>query len=429
MASLYTFLHFAFVTTGIGGTLKATDIPMLLVGYGFGASFVALFMQLGGGIYTKAADVGADLVGKVEQSIPEDDPRNPATIADLVGDMVGDCVGSSADVFESVAAEIIGAMILGSTLATEAKMDNLQAAKFVFFPLVVHAMDILVSSLGIAFVGYTQDSADADPMKQLQKGYRVAMVSSIVGFFIITQWLLSVPGTSSAFHFFLCGIVGMACAYVIVLSTQYFTDYAYHPVQSIAEASSTGHGTNIIVGVSVGMKATLVPTITVAIAVLTAYHLGVSAGITEDGRNSGLFGTAVATMGMLSNAVYILSMNNFGPIADNAGGITEMSQQPDSVRDDIDKLDAAGNVTKAITKGYSIGSASMACFLLFGAFMDEFSEFSGLPFKAVNISTPEVLIGGLIGSMMIFYFTGLAIAAVGKTAHEVITRSQSPLSL
>jgi len=417
VTSLYTILHLIFVNMG----LKPTEIPMLLVGYGFGASFVALFMQLGGGIYTKAADVGADLVGKVEQSIPEDDPRNPATIADLVGDMVGDCVGSSADVFESVAAEIIGAMILGSTLAEEAGMGHKHAAKFVFFPLIVHAMDILVSSAGIAFVGVTRDSADADPMKALQKGYRVALFLSIIGFYIITHWLLSYPDhPDAAFKFFLCGIVGMSCAYIIVLSTQYFTDYAHRPVQSIAEASTTGHGTNIIVGVSVGMKATFVPTIAVAIAVLTAYHLGASTGIGEDGRNAGLFGTAVATMGMLSNAVYILSMNNFGPIADNAGGITEMSMQPEKIRDVTDRLDAAGNVTKAVTKGYSIGSASMACFLLFGAFMDEFSEYSGLPFRTVDIATPEVLIGGLIGSMIIFYFTGLAISAVGRTAHEVV---------
>lgn len=400
--------------------LNPTDVPMLLVGYGFGASFVALFMQLGGGIYTKAADVGADLVGKVEQSIPEDDPRNPATIADLVGDMVGDCVGSSADVFESVAAEIIGAMILGSTLANEAGMEHDRGIKFIFFPLVVHAMDIIVSSTAIAFVGQSRDSADSDPMKQLQKGYRVALGLSIVGFFIISHWLLAFPDNPGAFfRFFLCGVVGMGCAYIIVLSTQYYTDYAYAPVQSIAEASTTGHGTNIIVGVSVGMKATLVPTITVAIAVLSAYHLGASTGIGR-GRNAGLFGTAVATMGMLSNAVYILSMNNFGPIADNAGGITEMSMQPEAVRDVTDRLDAAGNVTKAVTKGYSIGSASMACFLLFGAFMDEFSEFSGLPFESVDIAKPEVLVGGLLGSMMIFYFTGLTIAAVGRTAHEVV---------
>lgn len=422
VSTLYNILYHMFVVTG---TLSAEDLPMLMVGYGFGASFVALFMQLGGGIYTKAADVGADLVGKVESNIPEDDPRNPAVIADLVGDMVGDCVGSSADVFESVAAEIIGAMILGSTVVTEAGLDDDQIIRFLLFPLVVHAMDIIVSSVGISTVKMNNSGGigESNPMVQLQKGYRVAIGLAICGFYIITWWLLDVEdpetGNSSSFRFFLCGIVGMACAYVIVLSTQYYTDYEYRPVQSIAEASTTGHGTNIIVGVSVGMKATFIPTIAVAISVLLAYHLGASTNI-GNGHNAGLFGTAVATMGMLSNAVYILSMNNFGPIADNAGGIAEMSMQPAEVRDVTDRLDAAGNVTKAITKGYSIGSASMACFLMFGAFMDEFSEFSGLPFDSVNIATPEVLVGGLIGSMIIFYFTGLSIAAVGKTAHEVV---------
>lgn len=419
VTSLYTLLHLVFASSA-DSLLRAHDIPMLLVGYGFGASFVALFMQLGGGIYTKAADVGADLVGKIEQSIPEDDPRNPAVIADLVGDMVGDCVGSSADVFESVAAEIIGAMILGSSLSNESGMDPSVAKKFLLFPLIVHAMDIIVSSVGIAFVSITRDSADANPMKALSRGYRVALVFSVIGFYGITSWLLEDPtNPGSAFKFFLCGIVGMISAYIIVLSTQYYTDYDYHPVKSIAEASTTGHGTNIIVGISVGMKATFIPTITVAVSVLAAYHLGASTGI-GDGRNAGLFGTAVATMGMLSNAVYILSMNNYGPIADNAGGIAEMSIQPEHVREVTDRLDAAGNVTKAVTKGYSIGSASMACFLLFGAFMDEFSEFSGLPFKTVDIATPEVLVGGLIGSMIIFYFTGLAISAVGRTAHKVV---------
>lgn len=419
VATFYVFLYQMFCMNGM---LVATHLPMLMVGYGFGASFVALFMQLGGGIYTKAADVGADLVGKVENSVPEDDCRNPATIADLVGDMVGDCVGSSADVFESVAAEIIGAMILGSTLANEAGFDNAQAIKFMFFPLIVHAMDIVVSSIGISMVNVSKE-ANSNPMVQLQKGYRVAMTLAVVGFYFITKWLLDVEdgasSSTSSFNFFLCGVTGMACAYVIVLSTQYYTDYEYKPVQSISEASTTGHGTNIIVGVSVGMRATFIPTIIVAISVLVAYHLGSSTGI-GDGHNAGLFGTAVATMGMLSNAVYILSMNNFGPIADNAGGIAEMSMQPENVRDATDRLDAAGNVTKAITKGYSIGSASMACFLLFGAFMDEFSEFAGVPFRTVDIATPEVLIGGLIGSMIIFYFTGLAISAVGKTAHEVV---------
>jgi len=417
VSTLFVILYNVFVSTG---KLKVTDLPILLVGYGFGSSFVALFMQLGGGIYTKAADVGADLVGKVEQGIPEDDPRNPAVIADLVGDMVGDCVGSSADVFESVAAEIIGAMILGSTLAKEAGFSGSLPVKFLFFPLIVHAMDIVVSSIGVAFVG-VQKTADSNPMIQLQKGYRVALLLSVVGFYIITSLLLEDPSNpGSSFKFFLCGVVGMACAYIIVLSTQYYTDYEYGPVQSIAEASTTGHGTNIIVGISVGMKATFIPTVAVAISVLTAYHLGASTGIGTTGKNAGLFGTAVATMGMLSNAVYILSMNNFGPIADNAGGIAEMSMQPEHVREATDRLDAAGNVTKAVTKGYSIGSASMACFLLFGAFMDEFSEFSGIPFTTVDLATPEVLVGGLLGSMIIFYFTGLAISAVGRTAHEVV---------
>eukprot|EP00554_Chaetoceros_debilis_P009824 CAMPEP_0194104226 /NCGR_PEP_ID=MMETSP0150-20130528/4584_1 /TAXON_ID=122233 /ORGANISM="Chaetoceros debilis, Strain MM31A-1" /LENGTH=920 /DNA_ID=CAMNT_0038791695 /DNA_START=144 /DNA_END=2903 /DNA_ORIENTATION=+ len=420
VTTLFVLLNQLFCN-GYIGSLTLVDLPILMVGYGFGASFVALFMQLGGGIYTKAADVGADLVGKVESNIPEDDPRNPAVIADLVGDMVGDCVGSSADVFESVAAEIIGAMILASTLANEAGFEDDQAIKFLFFPLVVHAMDIVVSSVGIATVN-TSGKADSNPMKQLQKGYRVALALAVVGFYIITKIFLNVEdadGRSSSFNFFLCGLVGMACAYVIVLSTQYYTDYEYKPVQSIAEASITGHGTNIIVGVSVGMKATLIPTIAVSISVLTAYHLGKGTNL-GDGHSAGLFGTAVATMGMLSNAVYILSMNNFGPIADNAGGIAEMSMQPEHVRDATDRLDAAGNVTKAITKGYSIGSASMACFLLFGAFMDEFSEFAGIPFTTVDIATPEVLVGGLLGSMIIFYFTGLSIAAVGRTAHEVV---------
>lgn len=207
-------------------------------------------------------------------------------------------------------------MILGSSLATEANLDVDIGAKFVLFPLIVHAMDIVVSSIGIAFVGgQAQGDNNSNPMIQLQKGYRVALGLSVVGFYFITAWLLEDPSSpGSSFRFFLCGIVGMICAYIIVLSTQYYTDYEYRPVQSIAEASTTGHGTNIIVGISVGMKATFVPTIAVACAVLAAYHLGASTGI-GDGRNSGLFGTAVATMGMLSNAVYILSMNNYGPIA------------------------------------------------------------------------------------------------------------------
>ncbi|KAL4166482.1 hypothetical protein KRP22_013740 [Phytophthora ramorum] len=419
VSSLYVTLYMMF-----GSILRPTEIPLLMVGYGFGASFVALFMQLGGGIYTKAADVGADLVGKVEVGIPEDDPRNPAVIADLVGDMVGDCVGSSADVFESVAAEIIGAMILGGTLAREAQLPY--PVSFVFFPVVVHAFDIAVSSAGILMVRAPSDveasRPDHNPMATMQTGYNVSLALALVGFGVTTRWLLYTPEHPTAWmNFFLCGVVGMLTAYVFVKSTQYYTDYAHPPVRSIAKASTTGHGTNIITGVAVGMKSTVVPTLMVSFAVISAYHLGASSGIGGQGnRHAGLFGTAVATMGMLSSAVFVLAMNNYGPIADNAGGIAEMSHQPDYVRDATDKLDAAGNVTKAITKGYSIGSAALACFVLFGAFMDEFSEFAGREFKTVDIATVEVLVGGLLGTMMVFFFTGLAVAAVGETAGEVV---------
>jgi inorganic pyrophosphatase len=410
--TLYCVLQFMY-----GHIVKETDIPILMVGYGFGASFVALFMQLGGGIYTKAADVGADLVGKVESGIPEDDPRNPAVIADLVGDMVGDCVGSSADVFESVAAEIIGTMILASTLAVELKLEN--PVGFMLYPLVIHALDIVVSSCGVAVVSLPS-SSDPNPMTQLNKGYRVSLVLAMCGFVISTRWLLNEPSAPNAWqHFAGCGFVGICTAFVYIKNSEYFTDYAHPPVRAIAEASTTGHGTNIIVGTAYGMKSTVVPTLAVSIAVVVSYHLGRTSGLGA-GHNAGLFGTAVATMGMLSSAAFVLSMNNYGPIADNAGGIAEMSQQPEHVRDSCDKLDAAGNVTKAVTKGYSIGSASMACFLLFGAFMDDFSQFAGKPFHTVDIAIPEVLIGGLIGTMMIYWFTGLAIAAVGKAAHVVV---------
>ncbi|KAG6604567.1 V-type H(+)-translocating pyrophosphatase [Phytophthora cinnamomi] len=390
VSTLYLVLYVLF-----GSLLRPTEIPLLMVGYGFGASFVALFMQLGGGIYTKAADVGADLVGKVEVGIPEDDPRNPAVIADLVGDMVGDCVGSSADVFESVAAEIIGAMILGGTLAREAQLPYPIA--FVFFPVVVHAFDIAVSSAGILMVRAPSDveasRPDHNPMATLQTGYNVSLALALAGFAFTTRWLLYTPEYPTAWmNFFLCGVVGMLTAYVFVKSTQYYTDYAHPPVRSIAKASTTGHGTNIITGVAVGMKSTVVPTLMVSFAVISAYHLGAGSGIGGQGnRHAGLFGTAVATMGMLSSAVFVLAMNNYGPIADNAGGIAEMSRQPEYVRDATDKLDAAGNVTKAITKGYSIGSAALACFVLFGAFMDEFSEFAGREFKTVDIATVEVV--------------------------------------
>ncbi|KAI4379236.1 hypothetical protein MLD38_005559 [Melastoma candidum] len=357
------------------GGMKVTELPLLLVGYGSGASFVALFAQLGGGIYTKAADVGADLVGKVEQGIPEDDPRNPAVIADLVGDNVGDCAARGADLFESIAAEIISAMILGGTMAHRCK-------------IVVHSFDLIVSSAGILSIGGSNKSglkaAKEDPMTILQKGYSVSIVLAVIAFTVSTRWMLYTEQAPSAWlNFALCGLVGIITAYVFVWITKYYADYKHEPVGSLALSSSTGHGTNIIAGVSLGLELTALPVLVISVSIISAFWLGRTSGLMDESGHptGGLFGTAVATMGMLSTAAYILTMDMFGPMADNAGGIVEMSQQPESVRDITDVLDAVGNTMKAITKGFAIGSAALASFLLFSAYLDEVATFAREPFK------------------------------------------------
>lgn len=407
------------------GSMKVTDLPLLLVGYGFGASFVALFAQLGGGIYTKAADVGADLVGKVEQGIPEDDPRNPAVIADLVGDNVGDCAARGADLFESIAAEIISAMILGGTMAQRCKIED--PSGFILFPLVVHSFDLVVSSVGILSIRGTRDSGlispIEDPMAIMQKGYSVTIMLAVLTFGASTRWLLYTEQAPSAWlNFALCGLVGIITAYAFVWISKYYTDYKHEPVRLLALSSSTGHGTNIIAGVSLGMESTALPVLVISVAIISAYWLGQTSGLVDESGNptGGLFGTAVATMGMLSTAGYVLTMDMFGPIADNAGGIVEMSQQPESVREITDVLDAVGNTTKATTKGFAIGSAALASFLLFSAYMDEVASFAQLPFKEVDIAVPEIFVGGLLGSMLIFLFSAWACSAVGKTAQEVV---------
>lgn len=405
------------------GSMKVTDLPLLLVGYGFGASFVALFAQLGGGIYTKAADVGADLVGKVEQGIPEDDPRNPAVIADLVGDNVGDCAARGADLFESIAAEIISAMILGGTMAQRCKIED--PSGFILFPLVVHSFDLVISSAGIFSIRGTRDAGIAveDPMRILEKGYSITIVLAVITFGASTRWLLYTEQAPSAWlNFALCGLVGIITAYIFVWITKYYTDYKYEPVRTLALASSTGHGTNIIAGVSLGLESTALPVLVISVAIIFSFWLGHNSGLLDEAGNptGGLFGTAVATMGMLSTAAYVLTMDMFGPIADNAGGIVEMSQQPESVREITDVLDAVGNTTKATTKGFAIGSAALASFLLFSAYMDEVAAFARVPFKEVDIAIPEVFVGGLLGSMLIFLFSAWACSAVGRTAQEVV---------
>jgi K(+)-stimulated pyrophosphate-energized sodium pump len=414
------------VLSRIGDVAEHPDkIPFLIVGYGFGASFVALFAQLGGGIYTKAADVGADLVGKVEAGIPEDDPRNPAVIADLVGDNVGDCAGRGADLFESTAAENIGAMILAASLAVAANGMGTPFAKgligVMLFPLVVRAFGLIASIIGVMSV---RTREDADPMKALNRGYYVTTVLAAIGFFGGTRWLLYSEQKPDAWvYYFICGLIGLAMSVAFVFITQYYTEYKYRPVRQIAEASQTGPATNIITGIAVGFECTALPVIVIAIAIVASYYVGNMVHL----PGSGLFGTAVATMGMLGTAAYILAMDTFGPITDNAGGIVEMSQQPDEIRIKTDRLDAVGNTTKALTKGYAIGSAALAAFLLFSAYLDEVRNYTGGNgdmFKGdkaiVNLAKPEVFVGGLLGAMLVFLFSALAIKAVGNAAYTVI---------
>lgn len=393
-----------------GGAKDPTHVPETIVGFGFGASFVALFAQLGGGIYTKAADVGADLVGKVEAGIPEDDHRNPAVVADLVGDNVGDCAGRGADLFESTAAENIGAMVLGVALYP------FFGFRGILFPLVARAIGIISSIIGIWFVGAKDENKD--PMTGLNIGYLVTTILSAAGLYFVTKLMLS--GTKDIqvnyLYFYGCALIGLALSFLFVLITQYYTSYSHRPVQAIAEASQTGAGTNIIRGIAVGLESTALPVLVISAAILGAYYLGSQSGI----PGGGFYGTAVATMGMLSTAAYILAMDTFGPITDNAGGIAEMGEAPEEVRRRTDRLDAAGNTTKALTKGYAIGSAALATFLLFSAFIDRVKILENTEKFPVDIGKPEVFIGAFIGAMIVFLFSSTAIRAVGRAAQYVI---------
>ncbi len=408
VAGLFSLVKYFGITNDV------SHIPLLIVGYGFGASFVALFAQLGGGIYTKAADVGADLVGKVEAGIPEDDPRNPAVIADLVGDNVGDCAGRGADLFESTAAENIGAMILAAGLynsnSAVFQSQSLSLLGVLLFPLVARAFGIIACAIGLMTV---RTNEKEDPMNALNRGYYLVAALVMVGFYIASRWLL---GGEYYFNFFLCGVVGVLTSVAFVFITQYYTDSRYRPVLSIAEASQTGPATNIIAGLAVGMESTGYPIFVIGIAIICAYLLGEHSGL----QHAGLFGTAVATMGMLGSAAYILAMDTFGPITDNAGGIVEMSEQPKEVRDKTDRLDAVGNTTKALTKGYAVGSAALAAFLLFGAYIDEVRNYMPSFQGVINLDKPEVFVGAMLGAVLVFIFSSLAIKAVGKAAYAII---------
>ncbi|MDQ6679286.1 MAG: sodium-translocating pyrophosphatase [Acidobacteriota bacterium] len=392
------------------GLNNPTQVPNQIVAFGFGASFVALFAQLGGGIYTKAADVGADLVGKVEAGIPEDDPRNPAVIADLVGDNVGDCAGRGADLFESTAAENVGAMLLGAT------MYPVFGLKGILFPLIAHAFGLIASLVGVAVVSTKED---ADPMKALNRGFYVSTAIAICGFFVAVQLMLK-----GNLYMFGAGLIGIATSFLFVFITQYYTEYRYRPVKMIAASCTTGPATAIITGFAIGLECVALPVLVISGALLGSYYLGMNAGLEGVSRaTAGLYGTAIATMGMLSTAAYILAMDTFGPITDNAGGIVEMSHQNESVRHRTDRLDSVGNTTKALTKGYAIGSAALAAFLLFSAYIDEVKNLLHRPLDSVfviDIGHVPVFVGALLGAMLVFLFSSFAIKAVGRTAQTVI---------
>ena len=393
-----------------GGFAHPDQAPFTIVGFGFGASFVALFAQLGGGIYTKAADLGADLVGKVEAGIPEDDPRNAAVIADLVGDNVGDCAGRGADLFESTAAENIGAMILGVAIFAVTK-----DVAWILFPLVVRGFGLIASVIGIFTV---RGSDTKSPMSSLNLGYYLTVILSIGGMFLVTNTMLNTKG--AGIWFFYAGVVGILTSLAFVFITQYYTAGNWRPVKEIAEAAKTGPATTIISGVAVGFETTAASVIVIAVALFLSHYFGEQWGTITGLPHGGIYGTAVATMGMLMSAAFILAEDTFGPITDNAGGVATMARASEETRLRTDALDAVGNTTKALTKGYAVGSAALAAFLLFSAYLDKVAQLTGKPFDSVDLAKVNVFLGGFLGAMLVYLFSSLAIRAVGRAGAAII---------
>ena len=368
----------------------------LVIGFGFGASLISLFARVGGGIYTKAADVGADIVGKVEAGIPEDDPRNPAVIADNVGDNVGDCAGMGADLFETYAVTLLAAMLLGSLLVTS-------IPNAILYPMMLGAAAIFSSILSVFFVRLGKSK---HIMNALYKGVIAATGISAIVFGFITYYLIG------DMKFYLVTLVGMAITILMVVFTEYYTSTKYRPVKSIAKASNTGAGTNVISGLSFGFESTVFPVIAIIVGILASYFL---AGGASD-STTGLYGIAVAAVAMLSTTGMIVALDSYGPITDNAGGIAEMSNQPESVREVTDALDAVGNTTKAVTKGYAIGSAALGALALFA----DYKLKVGLDAGSLSIDNPLILVGLLIGALLPFIFSAVTMRAVGNAAMKIV---------